>query len=257
MEKEEMDALRKKYRLIRRQLQWLAGSRDGSCLSHHLDCLAYLSEVGNYCVSVFDMQQEIRVYACANFRNLLGWAPGAAPVATGSYLYSLMHPDDRAAMMRINAHMLKFLAGLGAQQRKDYKLTSEYRLANAQGAYVAVTDRWQLLELDSNGNPWLSLSILDLAPGHYDSPGARSCVVNFRNGEVIGNLLPEQAPRLTQRELAILRLMRDGRLCKEIAAQLAISIHTVHTHRQRILAKLGADNAIEAINAAKGRGLLE
>lgn len=240
---------------MRRRLQWLAGSRDSSRLNHHLGYLAYLSEVGNYCVSVFDIQQEQYVYTCANYRGMLNSDP--APAGCCSYLYSHVHPGDRTAMMHTGIRMLQFLAGLDAGQRKDYRLISEYRLINARGACIPVTDRWQLLELDSKGNPWLSLSILDLASGPCDTTNVKNRAINFRSGEVIGDLLPEQASALTQRELAILKLMRGGRLCKEIAHQLAISIHTVHTHRQRILAKLGAGNAIEAINAAKRRGLLD
>ncbi|RWX01688.1 LuxR C-terminal-related transcriptional regulator [Flavobacterium cerinum] len=36
----------------------------------------------------------------------------------------------------------------------------------------------------------------------------------------------------------------------------AISIHTVNTHRQRILVKLDADNAMEAVKKASALGLL-
>ncbi|WP_118974448.1 LuxR C-terminal-related transcriptional regulator [Taibaiella koreensis] len=255
MEKEEMDALHLQYRLMRRQQQWTAGSRDNSRLDHHLGYLAYLSEVGNYCILIFDIQLGAYVYASANFRDITGLDPHSRTTGSGQ-LYGLVHADDYPALMRLCVDTLKFLNGIKEQYRKDYKLLSEYRLATSTAGYVLVTERWQLLELDSRGNPWLALSILDLLPGRAGASGVKGWVVNSRSGEVVPHLSAAPEAQLTRREHAILKLMHNGCLCKEIAAHLGISIHTVHTHRQRILAKLGAGNAIEAINAGRDRGLL-
>ena len=45
--------------------------------------------------------------------------------------------------------------------------------------------------------------------------------------------------------------IEQGKLSKEIADKLHISVHTVNTHRQRILKKLKVDNSIEAIKYAR------
>ncbi|MCY6353475.1 response regulator transcription factor [Bacteroides fragilis] len=60
---------------------------------------------------------------------------------------------------------------------------------------------------------------------------------------------------LTNRELEVLRLMKQGLLSKEIANTLKVSINTVNTHRQNILQKLKANNSIEAVNFAQRLGL--
>ena len=44
---------------------------------------------------------------------------------------------------------------------------------------------------------------------------------------------------LSQREIEVLRLIASGRLNKEIAQELNISVNTVLTHRKNITAKLG------------------
>lgn len=62
---------------------------------------------------------------------------------------------------------------------------------------------------------------------------------------------------LSKREQEVLRLVKDGLPSKEIAEKLFISIHTVNTHRQRILEKLNVTNSYEAIQYASGLGLLK
>ena len=62
---------------------------------------------------------------------------------------------------------------------------------------------------------------------------------------------------LSQRELQILKLVKEGFLSKEISNKLNISLHTVNTHRQHFLEKLGANNSMEAVSFAIKLGLLE
>lgn len=62
--------------------------------------------------------------------------------------------------------------------------------------------------------------------------------------------------RLTKREREILFLIAEGLSNKSIAERLVLSVHTVRTHVQTILAKLGAHSKLEALAIAKRRNLL-
>ena len=55
---------------------------------------------------------------------------------------------------------------------------------------------------------------------------------------------------LTERELQILWLLTDGKLNKEIAVELLISLDTVKKHLKNIYRKINARNRIEAVNYA-------
>jgi len=69
----------------------------------------------------------------------------------------------------------------------------------------------------------------------------------------------EQAARaeaLTPRELQVLHMLADGLGNKQIAAQLAISDHTVKFHVAQILAKLRAGSRAEAVAIGMRRGLV-
>ncbi|MEO8424817.1 MAG: response regulator transcription factor [Actinomycetota bacterium] len=64
-----------------------------------------------------------------------------------------------------------------------------------------------------------------------------------------GNL-SQRIERLTPRELQILQLMADGDAPEKIAAELGMSRHTLRTHTQNVLTKLGVHSKLDAIVAA-------
>jgi len=62
---------------------------------------------------------------------------------------------------------------------------------------------------------------------------------------------------LTNRELEVLRLIRDGYRNKQIADQLAIAETTVNFHIKNLVDKLGANDRTHAVTIALRRGLLQ
>jgi DNA-binding NarL/FixJ family response regulator len=61
---------------------------------------------------------------------------------------------------------------------------------------------------------------------------------------------------LSQREKAIIKCVERGMTYKEIAVELSISAHTVHSHIKRIYEKLHAKDRGEALNNARKTGLI-
>ena len=61
---------------------------------------------------------------------------------------------------------------------------------------------------------------------------------------------------LTDRELEVLRLIRDGYRNKQIADELAIAETTVNFHIKNLVDKLGANDRTHAVTIAVRRGLL-
>jgi two-component system, NarL family, response regulator LiaR len=61
---------------------------------------------------------------------------------------------------------------------------------------------------------------------------------------------------LTERELAVLRLVAVGASNQEIADKLTISINTTKTHLRSILNKLQLENRTQAANFAISHGLV-
>ena len=141
---------------------------------------------------------------------------------------------------------------------KKYKFITEYRLRNASDEYVRVIEQQSILETDKAGNAWLALSVIDLSPDQSAFKPVTSVILNVGDNTLfsIQALYDARKTVLSPRETEILQLIKRGRLSKEISEQLGISIHTVNTHRQKILEKLNAGNSMEAVRYASALGLL-
>ena len=61
---------------------------------------------------------------------------------------------------------------------------------------------------------------------------------------------------LTDRERHVYQLLAEGNSNKEIACLLNLSLHTVETHRSRIMEKLGLHSAAELVLSAVRRGIV-
>lgn len=62
---------------------------------------------------------------------------------------------------------------------------------------------------------------------------------------------------LTTREIEIVRLIAKGLIAKEIASELNLSVHTIYTHRKKIMKKLSIGSSSELVLYAVNQGILE
>jgi DNA-binding NarL/FixJ family response regulator len=62
---------------------------------------------------------------------------------------------------------------------------------------------------------------------------------------------------LTEREQTVVELLADGCGANQIAEAMDVSVHTVRTHVQNVLAKLGAHSQTDAVARARELGLLK
>ncbi|WP_229216626.1 response regulator transcription factor [Dyadobacter sp. 3J3] len=137
-------------------------------------------------------------------------------------------------------------------------MVNEYRILSKEVTYINVTEQRQILERDAYGYSWLSLGIIDLSSNQSALLRVNFQIHNFITGELITiqNKAKINTMSLTTREKEILELISDGKLSKEISWLLKINVHTINTHRQRILEKLDVNNSIEVIYTAKEDGII-
>lgn len=68
--------------------------------------------------------------------------------------------------------------------------------------------------------------------------------------------LEDRYETLTNRERQVYQMLAEGGSNKDIAARLELSLHTVETHRTRIMEKLGLHSISELVLSAVRRGLV-
>ena len=240
------------------QYQFDETDLDYSILDKHNTVLQSLSDISNSGTSIFDLSKRQIVFYSSNYGKLLGYLPSDYEKTGQQFFDSKIHEDDKRNLSINGVTILKLFNNFSSDEKVNHKLINEYRMLNAQNKYVRLIEQHQVLELDKKGQIWLLISIVDISPNQEEYNGIRSQLLNFRTGAVI----PVETPvipqfELTKREIEVLKLVKEGYLSKEISGKLSISVHTVNTHRQRFLEKLGANNSFEAIVFASKLGLLD
>ncbi len=247
------------YQLLAKQ-SFDAEKLDYRILERHKKLLDQLDVVGSSAISIFDMYKKEHVYFSSKYNTLFGYDIDQAHAEGNSYADRRVHPDDMPSLLEAGMDFLRFIYAVEPAHRRDYKMVSQYRIEKTKAKYIHVMEQWTALELDDTGQVWLALSVMDMAP-YFDEDVAFGCrALNLRTGERFEFPPKEREvldrPSLSLRESEILQLISQGMISKEIADRLFISIHTVNTHRQRIIEKLNVNNTFEAITYASGIGLI-
>ncbi|WP_075343935.1 response regulator transcription factor [Tenacibaculum agarivorans] len=258
MNKQEIVHVQKTYFKLLEQQKFNQNDIDYTILEQLKPTLNKLAEIGNSVISVFDLYKKQHVFNSFNIGELLGYNSKDIQSIGEDFLDSKIHPTDYVMLMKNGIRLLKLFKNIPIDEKTNYKLISEFRVLNANNSYVRVIEQQQALKITSNGSIWLALSILDISPNQKNNnESIVSELLNFKTGQTIPFIdHTETSALLTQRELEILKFVKNGLLSKEISNKLSISIHTVNTHRQRVLEKLGANNSIEAVNLASKLGII-
>ncbi len=210
--------------------------------------------------SVFtvDVHRGVYDYASEGFTDLFGVDPERLRNISeeGDLIAELIHPDDRARLADLQIRHAKFIYSLPPEERNEYRTIYQVRMRGAGGRWINIVSRQQVIETDRRGKAWIVMGTMELAPDQTPADRVKCSVLNFRTGRFFNPYASSAEWTLTDRETEVLSLIGRGLLSKEIADKLGVSKHTVDNHRKNILAKLEADNAIEAINTARAAGLI-
>lgn len=167
-------------------------------------------------------------------------------------IFSRIHPDDLPDKYLEELRFYHFIKGVPKNKRADYYLASNIRMRDISGKYVHVLHRMFYLTYDANGSVELALCLYNLST----SASLERVIVNSANGQIFELEKQNCSNILTDREKKVLQLIEQGKMSKEIAQILSISINTVNRHRQNILEKLQVSNSIEACKVAKKLNIL-
>lgn len=250
----QQQQLFKEYFHLLNQQNFTNSDLDYTIFEQQKPFLDKMVQVKNSGITIFDLYQKKHIYNSYNLKNLFGYDIDKIDT---DYYNSKIHPDDLENLTKTGILALKYCYQIPIAERKNFKLQNEYRILNSENKYTRVIEQFQTLELDSKGNYWLSITILDISPNQENYNGIRSQWIDLKTGQskVIKCDL-KNSFALSNRESQVLCFIKNGLLSKEISHKLSISLHTVNTHRQNILKKLGANNSLEAIQYAEQLNLI-
>ena len=180
-----------------------------------------LSELAHSIVLVFDCCTKKFVFVSDNIPQSYGIDSKRLFINGHEPVLEIMHPGDIHYGLLVRKKIYSLLSSFSAEEKMKHKMVHEMRVKNVRGEYIRIIEQEQ-------------------ATGE----------------QIFIDLSDTLEEPLTNRELNVLQLMKQGLLSKEITNSLNISINTINTHRQNILLKLKANNSIEAVNIAQRLGLL-
>jgi putative nucleotidyltransferase with HDIG domain len=126
--------------------------------------------------------------------------------------------------------------------------------ATGEAAFVRLAD---MLAHYAHGDPIDSTELLTCARRMGLSPSALRAVI-FDLPSPVARPAPPAAPcPLSSREREVLERLSEGKVYKQIGADLGLSPSTVRSHLHNIYGKLGAADRAQAVLIAAGHGWLE
>jgi DNA-binding NarL/FixJ family response regulator len=125
--------------------------------------------------------------------------------------------------------------------------------------YTAFGDRALLseaLDVGARGFVLKEAPLVDLVRAVERVADGEAYVDPVLAGVLVGGLMAEKVPTITQREREVLRLLADGLSNEEIGKQLFISPETVRTHVRKAMSKLEADTRTQAVAIALRQSII-
>ncbi|MBE9598022.1 response regulator transcription factor [Pedobacter sp. MC2016-24] len=171
-------------------------------------------------------------------------------------IFKKIHPDDLLEKHLLELKFFNMLKSLPIPERSDYHVKSRIRMRNRDEKYIAMAHRMFYVSSAVNGSLWLALCLYHFPYNEAETTASAGLIFNSATGKTINPDPQESNKLLSVREKEILQLIRKGKMSKEIADLLSVSINTINRHRQNILEKLRVSNSLEACRIAERMNLI-
>ena len=214
--------------------------------------------LGEYFSYIFDFQRSRVIYLSRSFHSILGYNSGEIPDNGLGFFESIIYPNDRKATFYAYQKIWLYLNQLPMELRPKFKASLDFRIKKRDGDYLRIMQEMRKFATDNKGNVVYSAGrCVDIT--HWGKLKEVSLIM-----EDLDHVQRFQIPSyqnkvqsfLSDREKEVLKLLACGLSSKAVADSLDISYHTVNTHRQNMLNKLGIRKTAGLINFAISNGII-
>ena len=226
-------------------LSTITGSQTGRRTAYNLNItseMLRIADVGNQFFYLIDIYSAEIIYLSPNAENVLGYK---SEEITFSFLYDIIHDDDRPDVLEITKAILDYeIAYPSPENLKKFYL--DYRVRKASGEYIKIARYNSLYQYDEKEGVYITAGVIQDISHMKLRQGVGFSIVGAHRGTHSYRVENERLS-VTRREREIIGLLVVGFSSKDIAGKLHLSIHTVNTHRKNILKKLNLKSVIELI----------
>jgi DNA-binding CsgD family transcriptional regulator len=183
------------------------------------------------------------------------------------YLSRWHEADFSVINTKIFPDNMKFLRSLQLEQYSDFIFSYNYRMRNANDEYITVLQRFSYIPGSEAEKPCGMIGVIfdithfknDLSVVHTIEKSAmgRNGIVNelvFKKVHPVYEM--EIIPRLSKREIEIIKHISRGLSSKQIADKMDLSINTISNHRKNMLAKVACKTSSELMSFSIKHGLV-
>ncbi|MEP6806400.1 MAG: helix-turn-helix transcriptional regulator [Flavobacterium sp.] len=203
--------------------------------------IAVLSDLKNNKSYIYSgkLADELHIFQCKNKQEIESiWE---------EELFNKLNPDDVLQKHILELRFFQFIKDIPYENRKDFAVISSLRILEKRNPASILHKMFYFSDIEyQNIELALCLYHFDFSDHEF----SKGMIINTASGIVIEQKASENSAFLSAREKEILKMVRDGKRSKEIAALLFISINTVNRHRQNIVEKMRVGTTMEACNMA-------
>ncbi len=239
--------------IIKKSWQKIAQNYLGELAAlHHFDIHKKMKNVfhlGKYYYYLLNIPHETMEYVSDSCCLLLGLQK--ANDFTVAYALNNIHPEDLKRVAFFERRVSEFFNNLNPDLVLKYKVSYDYRIRKSNGEYIWILQQVVPVESNSEGAVLRVIGVhTNITPVKVDNkPSGLSFIAldagpsyNFAykstNMEIVSHMF-------SKREREVLAWIVKGKKSSEIADILCISLHTVNTHRKRILLKSQCKSTFE------------
>lgn len=231
----------------------------------HLKNKEYLEAVKSFArltyesVYVIDYEKMTFEYVSENPLFLCGYSAEEVLNLGYEFYFKNVPENDLELLSLINEAGFDFFKKIPSEEKKLYSITYDFHLINKNGKSILINHKLTPLFLTSGGDMWKAMCIVSIS--HHKKAG--NVYIHKQGSDEIWELAVENSiwrksskPKLTKREIEILRLYAQGLTINEIADKIFVAPDTVKYYRRRIFESLGVTNIVEAFSYASNNKII-
>jgi DNA-binding CsgD family transcriptional regulator len=192
-------------------------------------------------------------YVSENPLFLCGYSSGEVMALGYEFYFRNVPENDLALLNTINEAGFDFFQNLPGDEKIQYSITYDFHLLNREGKKILINHKLTPLLLTREKKMWKAMCIVSIS--HHKSSG--NIYIHKQGSDEIWELdLKDNAwhksakPKLTKREIEVLRLHAQGLSINEIAEKVSVTPDTVKYYRRQIFDRLNAITMVEALSYA-------